>query len=518
MHLLKKFSTATALALCLGLGLGTAADQAKAADETLVYAMYDDVKDWDPAVAASLEIVMLANVYEPLVWYNPPGSDEILSPALATEWSSNDDGTVWTFKLREGVTFHDGEKLTAAAAKAALDRTIEMGKGASYIWGQIASIEAPDELTLVITAKSPAPIDIIASSQYAAYIYSPKAAEKGTEWFNQGNAAGTGPYKVRQWDKSQQLVLEANPDYWGGWKDDQFDRVIVKVVGESATQVQMIKSGEADFVTQVPPEVVAGLRDDANVTVDFSPSWTNYQFLLNTSKYPTDNLKFRQALAMAFDYQSVADNVMLGGGQVAKGPIPASMWGHNDDIETPGFDLEAAKALLEESGVPAADRKITMAYVATSNIYENSALLWQANLAKIGVELELRPGPWAKIWDEAKNLETAPNVQSMAWWPTYPTPSDWLIGLFRTEEPALFNLSHYSNSKFDDLVTDAVSLEVTDREQAIAKYKEAQKIVVDDAAAVFYADLAGRLIHRSDIKGVTPNPAYATTFFYKLSR
>ena len=504
--------------LAAGISLFGGHAIAQQADSTLVVAMYDDVKDWDPAIAFSLEIIMLANVYEPLVWYNPPGSDEILSPGLATEWHSNEDGTEWTFKLRQGVTFHDGEPLTAAAAKASLDRTREMGKGASYIWDLVESIEAPGDATLVIKTSKPAPVDIIASSQYGAYIYSPAAADKGTDWFNEGNDAGTGPYRVRQWEKCQQLVLEAFPEYWGGWQQDQYDRVIVRVVREAATQVQMIKSGEADFATQIPPDVIEALKKDDAISIVESPSWTNYQFLLNTAKYPTDNLKFRQALAAAFDYQGVIDNVMLGAGTVAQGPIPSTIWGHNDELKSPQFDLAAAQQLLDESGIPESGRKVNLAYVGTSKIYENAALLWQANLAKIGIELELEPGAWAKIWDEAKNLETAPNVQSMAWWPTYPTPSDWLIGLFRTEDPTLFNLSHYSNPDFDQLVSDAVALEVTDRDQAIDKYNQAQQIVVDDVAAVFYADKAGQVIHRAGIKGVVPNPAYATTFFYQLRR
>ena len=218
-----------------------------AAKNTVTYAMYGDVKDWDPAIAFSLEVMMLANVYEPLLWYNPPGSAEQFTPALATDWSVSDDGLTWTFNLREGVTFHDGEPFNAAAAKAALDRTISMKKGAWYIWASVDSIEAPDDTTLVIKTKSPQPIDLIASSQYGAYIYSPKAAEMGTEWFNQGNAAGTGPYGVRQWVKGQQVVLEKFDDYWGGWTDQNFDRVILKPVTENATQVQLLEVRRGRF-------------------------------------------------------------------------------------------------------------------------------------------------------------------------------------------------------------------------------------------------------------------------------
>jgi peptide/nickel transport system substrate-binding protein len=172
MRLIRNFCLALpALVAAYGLSL-PAASPARA--ETATYAMYGDVKDWDPSIAFSLEVMMLANVYEPLLWYNPPGSDQQFTPALATDWSVSDDGLTWTFNLREGVTFHDGAPFDAAAAKASIDRTLEMKKGAYYIWASVEAIEAPDAQTLVIRTKTPQPIDLIASSQYGAYMYSRK--------------------------------------------------------------------------------------------------------------------------------------------------------------------------------------------------------------------------------------------------------------------------------------------------------------------------------------------------------
>ncbi|WP_025897168.1 ABC transporter substrate-binding protein [Sneathiella glossodoripedis] len=490
----------------------------QAKSNTVTYAMYGDVKDWDPSIAFSLEVMMLANVYEPLLWYNPPGSEEQFTPALATSWSVSEDGLSWTFKLREGVKFHDGESFNAAAAKAAIERTKSMKKGAWYIWASVDSIEALDDTTLVIKTKSPQPIDLIASSQYGAYMFSPKAAEKGTDWFNQGNAAGTGPYKVRQWAKGQQIVLEKNADFHGGWSDKNFDRVILKVVTENATQVQMLKAGEADFISLVPADVVDSLNKEEGISAYAVPSWKNSQFLINTQKAPTDNKKFRQALTHIWDYDTVVNDIYAGYADVARGVIPATMWGHDSSIKAPKFDLDMAKKLIEESGVPVDQRKISIAYIGTSEAYKNSVLLFQENARQVGIEVELMPGEWGVIWDKAKNLETAPNMQSMTWWPTYPTPNDWMIGLFRTEEKALFNLSHYTNPAYDKVLDEGVALEGMDRKKAITKYAEAQQILMDDAVAIFYADIKGRTARRSNIEGLETNPAYAAVFFHKLSR
>ena len=145
-----------------------------------VAGVYIDTDDDEIAAsAASLEVLMLVNVYEPLLWYNAPGSAEQFTPALATSWSVSDDGLSWTFNLRKNVKFHDGEAFNAAAAKASLDRTIKLGKGLAYIWGNVDSVTAAGKHTLVIKTKNPQPVDLIASSQYAAICILPKQLNQG---------------------------------------------------------------------------------------------------------------------------------------------------------------------------------------------------------------------------------------------------------------------------------------------------------------------------------------------------
>ncbi len=506
------------LLVALLLALLAPAGPAFAVGKTVVYATYGDIKDWDPAAAFSMEVTMLVNVYEPLLWYNPPGSAKAFTPALATAWSSNAEGTVWTFTLRHGVAFHDGTPLTAAAAKQSLERTIRLKQGAAYIWDSVTAIEAPADDTLVIRTSRPAPIDLIASSQYGAYIYLPAAAARGAEWFGQGHDGGTGPYRVRQWDPGQDVVLERFGDYWGGWSDANFNRVILKVVLESATQIQLLRTGDADFASLVPADSVEGLSRNPHIRLAHAPSWNNVQFLINTQKPPTDNVAFRQALTHLWDYATVADTIYAGAATPAAGPIPRNMWGHDPTVETPSFDLDLARALIAKSGVAPDQRHITMAYIGTAEEYKNAALLFQQNAAKAGVTVDLLPGPWGAIWDKARNLDTAPNLQSMTWWPTYATPADWLIGLFRTEDKTLLNLSHYSNPAFDRIVSEGAELEAADRAAATAKYAQAQHMLMDDAPAIFAADLQTRIAYRADIAGLDANPAYNAVFFYRLHR
>jgi peptide/nickel transport system substrate-binding protein len=487
-------------------------------DGTYVVAMYADFDDWDPATAFSLEIWYLYNVYEPLLWYNPPGSEEQFTPALATSWESADEGTTWTFHLREGVTFHDGTPFNADAVKYSIERTVEMDGGAAWIWGAVDTIEVVDDYTVVFHLSHAAPLDLIASSQYQAYILSPTSAEKGSEWFMEGHDAGTGPYMVESWEPGQQAVLVKYDDYWGGWEGHHFSQVILKFVLEQDTQVQMLESGEADRATSIPIDSLPGLRTNPDISVDIIPSWRNSQFLINTQKPPTDNPLVRQALCYAWDYETVVNDIYGGMATVAEGIIPRTMWGHNDNLTLYEFDLDKAKELLEMAGYAPGDLKLDIAYIGTSAEYESAALLLQQNLAEIGVELELKPGPWTEIWENAKNLETAPNLQSMTWWPTYPTPNDWIYGLFRTEDPTSFNLSHYSNSEMDEMLDRAMVMEAIGRNVAIEMYGEIQQMLLDDAVAIFYADLSSRITRRADIVGAVTNPAYDAEYFYDLSR
>ena len=514
-NFLKYTSLVILILVCLIVFIPTNLDHH---ENTIVYATYSDVQDWDPASAFSLEVLILANIYETLVYYDPSNKSSVIQPSLAKEWFVSDDGLEWTFKLRQNIFFHDGTELTAETAKNSIQRTIAKGKGGAYIWAPVDSLQAVDKYTLKITTAYPAPIDLIASSQYAAYIYSTKASENSDEWFQQGNAAGTGPYKLRQWDRNQQIVIEKNESYWKPWFDNQITRVIFKIVRESATQVQMILSGDAHFVTLVPVDLLDALNKNKAITVSFIPSWKNSQFLINTSKKPTDDLNFRKALVHAWDYETVINDIYNGSAEVAKGLIPSTMWGHEKSLSVPKFDLKLAKKYLEASNVPSDQRTISISYISTSNAYKSAIELYQSNLSKIGINAELNPGAWGTIWANAKSLNSAPNLISMTWWPTYPTPSDWLTGLFKTENPTNFNLSYYSNPEYDKCVTEGLKLEGYNRNLAIDYYKTAQELLINDAVAIFYADLKERIIHSANIDDFTTNPAYNSIFFYHLKK
>src|SRR5262245_19066153 len=172
----------------------------------------------------------MQNMYETLTRYD--SKTQKVGPLLATKWSSSNGGKTWTFTLRKGATFHTGRPVTAQAAKAAIDRTMKLNQGAAYIWGAVKSISTPNASTLVFTLKYPAPLDLISSADYAAYIYDTKAAPAKSlpKWFSSAHDSGTGPYMIDKYAKGQEIEvrLKSYPKYWGGWKGAHYTNVVYR--------------------------------------------------------------------------------------------------------------------------------------------------------------------------------------------------------------------------------------------------------------------------------------------------
>lgn len=483
------------------------------AENTITWPTPDAYKDLDPASAYDNETLMLGNVYETLFFYE----DGKVGPRLATSWEKSDGGATWTVKLRNGVKFHDGSPLDSAAVRKSMLYTRDLGQGAGFLYSTLKDVEAPDSLTAVFKFSAPIAFDLVASGQYGSYIIAPAAVDKGHDWLQAGNAIGTGPYKLTKFDPGKLTVLERFDDYWGGWKSGQVDRIIHPVVFEPSTRVQMVRSDQ-NVVSVVPMSQLGELEKLPNVDVAAGTSWRNYMFTMNTKKYPTDNKKFREALTHLWNYSAVIDNVFHGHASKPVGPLPVSMWGHGK-YEMPDYDPAKAVKLLEESGVPKSDWRVSATYTTAKPEYADAIELFQATAAEAGVEVELVPyQSGATLMSKMRKLETASNMSAMIWWPAYPTPSDWLYSQYRTQKETSFNLSYYSNETFDAAVDKASATEGVDLKGSAETYIAAQDILMTDAPAIYYADSERAYAYSSGINGMEKslNPAYETLFVYDL--
>jgi peptide/nickel transport system substrate-binding protein len=450
----------------------------------------------------------LANIYEPLIWINPEGSAEPFSPALAQSWEVSDDGLVWTFHLREGVKFHDGEALNAAAVKKSIERTTTLGTGASYIWWPVKSIDVVDDLTVRFTLTEAFPLDRIASSTYAAWIMSPKAADQDTAWFEEGREAGTGPWKLESYTPDQELVLTRYDEYWGGWDDQQFDKVVVSMVPEEVVQAQMLEGGEADLATALPTERIPDFRANPDFTVYDDNSFYNYITYLNTKKPPLDNPLVRQAISYAIPYQDIVTVGAGGAGTQARGPVPAGLWPYSEEVEQYTTDPAKAKELLAQAGYPEGGFKLVLTYAAENAQEERFSPLIKDALAQLGIEVEIRPMLWEQQWEFAKGDPTqAQDMLVILWWPSYSDGYDNLYSMFHCEDEPYFNLGYYCSEEYDTLLSEAHTLSATDTTASQAKYIEAMNLLVKDAPAAFLYDT----------KQVRPVPNYLTGYQYNLN-
>jgi peptide/nickel transport system substrate-binding protein len=494
---------------------------APAEENVATYAMVTSFADIDPSISFSDDSVVVSNAYETLVWYSPPGSEEMLTPGLATSWESSDDGLEWTFHLREGVKFHDGTDFNAEAVKYSVDRTMEMALGASYIWDPVEEVEVVDDHTVRFKLSYAAPLDLIAASGYGSWMMSPTCTEAhDSEWLNDGHDCGSGPYMIESRERGQRLVMTRFDDYWGGWQEGQFDKVVFEIVEEPTVRQQMIEAGEADVTYMLARENYEALNARDDVTVYVNPSFQNLIGLLNHKKPPLDNPLVRQAISYAFPYDDLVNNVMMGAAVQAHGPVPSDMWGSSKDLPQYHYDLDNAKQLLDEAGYPDGGFDLLMTH-ATGDLDEAQVgELWKAELAKLGINLEVQAMSWEPQWDLAmSDPQAAQDVFVMYWWPDYVSPYSFLFNMFHCEEEILFNDGYLCDPEFDQIIDRANELSGSDRAEAERLFVQGEQRLIDNADAVFFYDVVNEHVLRSDIKGYADNPAYPhVVFFYKLSR
>lgn len=469
----------------------------------------------DPSTEYSNGILVLQNVYETLTYYNSETGE--LEPKLATSWSSNEDGTEWTFQLREDVTFHDGTPMTSADVKASLERTISLGQGAAYCWDSVESIETNGDYEVIIRCSAPTPIDLIASAGYASYIMSAEAVQQDTEWFNAGNDGGTGPYTIAQATGSETVVLQAYEDYRDGWADNQYKTVLIKQVLESSARRQMLETGEAQLSEGFSSTDLEALKAKTDTLYSYkADTWNNAIAFLNTQKAPCNNEDFRKALQYSFPYQETIDGVMTGNAVQSIGLVPNGMWGHDSSLFQYTTDLEKAKEYLAASGVDTTNLTLSATYSSGYDEYSSILQLWQANLRELGINLEIRGMEWDAQWAEAQAAD--PNdrqdILLMRWWPDYASPSSWFDSLVRSEDTITFNLSYIDDPELDELIAQADGAVASNRDLAEDLYIQIQEKLIESAPMVNMFDDSHTYIISNTISGVEENPAYSNVVHY----
>ncbi len=484
-----------------------------------------DKTTWDPSYSFSVENAYLANMYETLLRMGPNGEIEYV---LATSYTVSSDGKVWTFKLRHNVTFHDGTPFNATAVKFSIERHKRVyyttGQGAGYLWWMLDNITIVDTYTVRFYLTTPVPLDTLLTSIYGAWIISPSLQRLGNdtqikEWFEEGHSAGTGPYKLAEYVKQDHVLLERFDDYWGGWREGQFEKIYYKYTPDSVTQYNDLIGGSADIIMNVPTSNIPQLKNDSRFVVDIEQSVYNYLMFFNTLKYPLNITKVRQALSYAVPYQDIID-ALDGYARQAKGPVPYGLWPHSEDLFQYTYNLTMARQLLNESGVDPHGIRLKLTYAAENTAEATYAPLIEQAFEQLGFDVDVVALPWSTQWTQAMTDPTSYDLFLLLWWPTYPDGYDNMENMFASwvlKWSYHFNFAWYNNSVFDYYLWTAYTTEPINKTRAFELYFTAQSILIEDAPAAFLYDAQEIITYRSDIGGFQYNINYpGVVFVYNL--
>jgi len=313
----------------------------------LIVAQGGDISKFDPHFSTSSNDIRISlNLFDTLLSRHPDGK---LYPSLATEWKLTNP-TTWTFKLRQGVKWHNGDPFSSADVKYSFERTWDpkVGSRVSTVFTTVEKVEAPDANTVVFTTKKPDPLLDARVAFYGGQIVPKKYLEAvGGDTFN-AKPIGTGPARFVSWTKDDRLVLEANPDYFGGKPD--FDRFIMRSIPETAPRIAALLKGEVDLITQLPPDHAERVTGNATTRVIGVLYAGLYVLAVNSKVPPLDNPLVKQALSLGIDRDLIVKELWRGRGIVPNSPI-AKGDNHYDPSRPPlKYDPKEARDRLKKSG------------------------------------------------------------------------------------------------------------------------------------------------------------------------
>ena len=463
----------------------------------LVAALNADIQTAD-VQKTSKDYEVPFNIFDRLVdvEVGTDGNSKIV-PSLAESWDISDDGLEYTFHLRQGVKFHNGNDFTAEDVAYTFHRmlTVEGGvntefidqiKGADELLAgetdTLEGVEVVDDYTIKVTLKEPFAGFLASISSPGVSIYDSEATEAAGDQFGMDPAVtvGTGPFEFSSWSFNNQLVLTRNEDYWKGASG--LPGVVIKIIPDTETQSMMFESGELDildldyaadsvdrFTETYPDQIVQGPR----VGIVY--------FTMNFNKEPFQDVRVRKAVQMSIDRQAILDALYGGRGQVEQGIFPHGLIGFNPDQEEIKYDPEAAKTLLAEAGYADGFDMEIAADSSASDTMTMALEIVSDQLAEVGIRAEI------KNYDESTWLETRKSGElgsfMSTWSADYNDPDNFIYTFFGNEEKTRIRSINYPDTEVMERVAKART--IVNENERLAEYKALEeKIIHEDAAWV----------------------------------
>lgn len=486
-----KVTRRAALALALGTALWmplSMTDAAAAPKTALTLGMTVEPTGLDPTIAAPVAIgqVSWQNIFEGLVTIDHDGK---VKPQLAESWEISADGKTYTFKLRQRVTFHDGETFDSSVAKFSLDRA----RGETSVNPQkrfftaIESIETPDAATLVLKLKQPAGSLIYWLGWPASVMVAPKSADN-----NRTTPIGTGPFKFVNWAKGDKVELEKNAAYWDKAVAVKLEKATFRFVSDPQAQAAALKSGDIDAFPEFgAPELMTSFDGDARLGTFVGNTELKVVAGMNNARKPFNDKRVRQALMMAVDRGTVIEGAWSGYGTAIGSHYTPNDRGYIDTTGVHSYDIDKAKALLAEAGYPDG---FSFTIKAPQMAYaQRTSQILQAMLAEIGVTMTIETTEFPAKWvaDVLKGADYDMTIVAHA------EPMD--IDIY-SRDPYYFN---YKNPAFNEVIANVEK--TADAAEQEKLYGEAQKILAEDVPALFLFVMPKLGVWDKKLKGLWEN-------------
>jgi peptide/nickel transport system substrate-binding protein len=460
---------------------------AQTKEDTIVYALQSDVDNWDPPNSVLREAIILGyHVFDHLAARDVKTGK--VGPSLATSWRAIDDVT-WEVKLRQGVKFHDGTPFSAKDVKATFDRVLDPAKKmtARGNHAKIKSVEILDDHTVRFSTDGPYPLFV--ERLTAQVMQSAKVIqEKGHDWM-QENPVGTGPYKLVKWSRKQEHQMVRNDDYWGS--KPHFKHVRVRIIPEQATQIAELLSGGVDVIKAVPPDQMDVINKSGQARTVTSPILRTAYIKLDqpgrNGPSPMQDRRVRQAANLAVDMDAIIKHVLSGLGDRTATAVNPMAFGFDTGLQPYKQDIPRAKKLLADAGFPnGVDIGIDVGPPVVEPGTQQTTDAMVADFAKVGIRAKQNYiGDNTVFTARIRDNKAAP---MMLWsWGYYSIfdADAILFDNFKCGE----TWSHYCNKELDDLIQAGRS--TLDQKKRAEIYVKAQKLLYDDAGAIFKWGLRG---------------------------
>jgi peptide/nickel transport system substrate-binding protein len=512
---------------------------------TLVFGTSADPVALDGALVSDGESLRaIDQMFEGLVALTP-GTTEV-EPALATEWEVSEDGLQYTFNLREGVTFHDGEPFNAEAVCFNFDRWynfkgVFQNPAASYYWQTVfggfsdgkspslfESCEATDESTVVLNLTKPSSA-ILAGLSLTNFTFASPAALEGFEadkgelddegifrptgTYATEHPTGTGAYRFVEWTRGESLRFERNPDWWGDFEGN-IEELIFRPIEDPAARLQALQSGEIQGFDLVDPGDYPTIEDDENLQLLNRPAFNVGYVGFNQQIEPLDDIAVRQAIAHAIDRQAVVDGFYAGQGVVAHEFMPPEVEGYADDVTQYEYDPDKAKQLLEDAGY---ELPVEIDFAYPTGVERPYMPDPQANFEAMVADLEdccFKVEKKSAVWDP-DYLDNAQNgrygLYLLGWTGDFGDPDNFVGTFFQGPLAAGPGTQWgFENQEIFDLLDQAEA--ETDPAEREALYQEANRVIMDFLPGLPYVHTKPGLAFTANVSGYTPSPVSLEPF------